>query len=83
MAIAIDYTTDDLICVCISRQVQDGEVLGQGIATPLVAAGYFLAKLTHAPDVTFASAIGNLFCQEAGPLGLTRVEDFWLARRCR
>jgi hypothetical protein len=27
MATATDYTTDDLICVCISRQVEDGELL--------------------------------------------------------
>jgi hypothetical protein len=42
-----DYTIDELICVCISRQVEDGEPLAQGIATPLVMAGYLLAKLTH------------------------------------
>ncbi len=80
MAIATDYTADDLICVCISRQVEDGELLAQGIATPLVAAGYFLAKLTHAPDITFASAIGNALCQDGAPLGLTRAEELWLGQ---
>jgi acyl CoA:acetate/3-ketoacid CoA transferase beta subunit len=80
MATAKEYTTDDLICVCISRQVDDGEVLAQGIATPLVAAGYLLAKLTHAPHVTFASAIGNALCQEGAPLGLTRIEELWLGQ---
>ena len=80
MADATDYTTDDLICTCISRQVRDGEVLAQGIATPLVAAGYLLAKHTHAPYVTFASAIGNVLCQKAAPLGLTRVEELWLGQ---
>jgi len=80
MADATDYTTDDLMCTCISRQVQDGEVLAQGIATPLVAAGYLLAKHTHAPHVTFASAIGNVLCQKTAPLGLTRVEELWLGQ---
>ena len=80
MADAADYTTDDLICSCISRQVQDGEVLAQGIATPLVAAGYLLAKHTHAPHVTFASAIGNVLCQKTAPLGLTHVEELWLGQ---
>jgi glutaconate CoA-transferase subunit B len=80
MADATDYTTDDLMCTCISRQVQDGEVLAQGIATPLVAAGYLLAKHTHAPYVTFASAIGNVICQKTAPLGLTRVEELWLGQ---
>jgi glutaconate CoA-transferase subunit B len=77
---AAEYTTDDLISVCISRQVQDGEILAQGIATPLVAAGYLLAKQTHAPHVIFASAIGNVICQESGVLGLTRVEEYWVGR---
>ncbi|HEY70251.1 MAG TPA: hypothetical protein G4O08_06685 [Anaerolineae bacterium] len=73
-----DYTTDDLICVCISRQVQDGEVLAQGLATPLVAAGYLLARYTHAPNVYFASAIGQSICREGAPFGLAHVEALWL-----
>jgi glutaconate CoA-transferase subunit B len=79
MATTTDFTIDDLMCACISRQVEDGEVLAQGIATPLVAAGYLLAKRTHAPHVIFASAVGNVVCQDAGALGLTRGEEFWLA----
>jgi hypothetical protein len=80
VATAADYTTDDLICACISRQVEDGEVLAQGIATPLVAAGYLLAWHTHAPHATFASAIGNVLCRVAAPLGLTHVEQLWLGQ---
>ena len=80
MATAAAYTTDDLICVCISRQVEDGELLAQGIATPLVAAGYLLAKYTHAPRATFASAIGNALCQDGAPLGLSRAEELWLGQ---
>jgi acyl CoA:acetate/3-ketoacid CoA transferase beta subunit len=80
MATATSFTTDDLICACISRQVEDGEILAQGIATPLVAAGYLLAKYTHAPNATFASAIGNALCQEGAPLGLARAEELWLGQ---
>jgi len=80
MAPATDYTIDDLICVCISRQIEDGEPLAQGIATPLVAAGYFLAKLTHAPNITFASAIGNALCQDGAPLALACAEELWLGQ---
>ena len=57
--VATGYTVDELISVCIARQVADGDVLAQGIATPLVMAGYLLAKHTHAPHVSFASAAGN------------------------
>jgi glutaconate CoA-transferase subunit B len=70
----------DLMCACISRQVVDGEVLAQGLATPLVAAGYLLAWMTHAPNVYFASAIGQSLCQEGAPLGLASVEALWLDR---
>lgn len=72
------FTTDELICVCISRQIEDGEVAAQGIATPLVAAGYLLAKLTHAPNLTFISAIGQSVCRDPAPLGVANIERLWL-----
>lgn len=73
-----DWTIDELISVCISRQVVDGEVLAQGLNTPLVMAGYILAALTHAPNAKFASAIGQSICQQWAPLGIARQEDVWL-----
>ena len=75
-----DYTIDELICVCIARQIEDGEVVAQGIATPLVAAGYILARLTHAPNVAFVSAIGNSICYDWAPLSLSHIEEAWLGR---
>ncbi len=66
--------------VCISRQIRDGEIVAQGLATPLVAAGYLLARATHAPNLYFASAIGQGICRDPAPLGLTRVEKLWLDR---
>jgi len=78
--VATEYTVDELISVCIARQVTDGDVLAQGIATPLVMAGYLLAKHTHAPHVSFASAIGNALVDEPGIVGLTRVEELWLGQ---
>jgi acyl CoA:acetate/3-ketoacid CoA transferase beta subunit len=76
----VDYTVDELISVCIARQVVDGEVLAQGINTPLVMAGFILAKCTHAPNIMFASAIGQGVCQSWGRLSLANVEDFWLGQ---
>ena len=76
----VAWTIDELICVCISRQVQDGEAVAQGLATPLVAAGYLLAWHTHAPNLYFASAIGQSICREGAPLGLATVEALWLDR---
>ncbi|HLV36948.1 MAG TPA: CoA-transferase [Spirillospora sp.] len=75
-----DFTIDELISVCISRQVVDGEVLAQGINTPLVMAGFILAQCTHAPNVIFTSAIGQAICREWAPLGVGRIEDLWLGK---
>jgi acyl CoA:acetate/3-ketoacid CoA transferase beta subunit len=74
----LDFTVDELISVCISRQIDDGQLVVQGLATPLVTAGYLLAKLTHAPNLLFASAIGQALCQDWAPVGLTTIETLWL-----
>lgn len=75
-----DYTIDELIAVCIARQVSDGEMLAHGLATPLVAAGYILAQRTHAPNAYFASAIGQGVVQDWAPLGIARAEELWLGK---
>lgn len=75
-----DFTADEMMAVCISRQVEDGELVAQGLATPLVAAGYLLAKLTHAPNLTFVSAIGQSICRDWAPLGIATIEQLWI--RC-
>ncbi len=76
----MDYTVDELMVVCMSRQVRDGEIVAQGLATPLVASAYLLARHTHAPNVYFASAIGQSICKQPAPLSLTRIESLWLDR---
>jgi hypothetical protein len=76
----LDITTDEIIVTCISHQVQDGEIVAQGLATPLVAAAYLLARKTHAPNLYFASAIGQGVCRHPAPLSLTYVESLWLDR---
>ncbi len=75
-----EYTVDEIMAVCIARRLSDEVTVAQGIATPLVAAGYLLAKLTHAPNLRFASAIGQGICQDWAPLGLARTEALWLDR---
>jgi acyl CoA:acetate/3-ketoacid CoA transferase beta subunit len=77
---AADYTIDELIAVCIARQVQDGDLLAHGLATPLVAAGYILAQRTHAPNAYFASAVGQGVVHEWAPLGVARVEELWVGK---
>ncbi len=75
-----EFSADEMMVVCIARQIKDGEVVAQGIATPLVAAAYLLARHTHAPDLYFASAIGQGVCRHPAPLSLLQVESLWLDR---
>lgn len=77
---ATDFTVDELMCACISRQMVDGELVAQGLSTPLVAAGYLLARLTHAPNLRFASAIGQALCEDWAPIGLATIEELWLGK---
>lgn len=76
----MEITADDIMVVCIAHQVRDGEIVAQGLATPLVAAAYLLARQTHAPGLYFASAIGQGVCSQPAPLSLTNVESLWLGR---
>lgn len=73
-------TPDEIMVVCMARQITDGETVVQGLATPLVAAAYLLARHTHAPNMYFASAIGQSICRRPAPLGLVHVESLWLDR---
>ncbi len=77
---SINFTPDEIMVVCMSRCIDDGEVVVQGLATPLVASAFLLARHTHAPNLYFASAIGQSICREPAPLSLTRVESLWLDR---
>jgi glutaconate CoA-transferase subunit B len=76
----MEFSPEDMMVVCMARQVHDGEIVAQGLATPLVAAAYLLARHTHAPSLYFASAIGQGVCSQPAPLGLTRIESLWLDR---
>ncbi len=80
MRSSIDITPDEIMVFCMARQVHDGEIVAQGLATPLVAAAYLLARHTHAPNLYFTSAIGQGVCRQPAPLGLTTIEALWLDR---
>jgi hypothetical protein len=73
-------TSDEYMVVCLSRQVSDSKLVAQGLATPLVAAAYILARSTHAPNLYFSSAIGQGICRYPAPLSLSQVERLWLDR---
>ena len=74
----MEITPDEIMVTCIAHYIEDGEIVVQGLATPLIAAAYLLARSTHAPNLYFASAIGQSLCREPAPLGLASVEKLWL-----
>jgi len=76
----LDFTADEIMICCIARQIENGEVVAQGIATPLVTSAYLLARQTHAPNLYFVSAIGQGICRHPAPLGLATIEKLWLDR---
>ncbi len=76
----IDISPDEFMVVCMAHQVRDGELVAQGIATPLAAAAYLLARRTHAPNLYFSSAIGQSLCRYPAPMSLSLVERLWLDR---
>jgi acyl CoA:acetate/3-ketoacid CoA transferase beta subunit len=76
----MEISADEFMVVCMARQVQDGQLVAQGIATPLVAAAYLLARHTHAPNIYFTSAIGQGICHHPAPMSLSEVEQLWLDR---
>lgn len=45
-----EYTTAELMSVCMAREVRDGDLLLQGLYSPMVMVGCWLAKQTHAPN---------------------------------
>ena len=76
----LPFTADEMMVTCIARQLEDGECVAQGLATPLIAAAYLLARHTHAPHLYFMSAIGQGICRQPAPVGLARIEKLWLDR---
>lgn len=56
MPAASDYTSFELMAAAGSRQLNDGEIVAVGLGLPVVAA--FLAKATHAPNITILLELG-------------------------
>jgi acyl CoA:acetate/3-ketoacid CoA transferase beta subunit len=74
----MEITADELMIFCMARQIQNGDTVAQGLATPMATAAYLLARRTHAPNLYFASAIGQGICRDPAPLSVSQVESLWL-----
>jgi glutaconate CoA-transferase subunit B len=56
MTADFEYTPFELMAAAGARELKDGEVVGVGIGLPVVAS--FLAKRTHAPNITILFELG-------------------------
>jgi glutaconate CoA-transferase, subunit B len=56
MAVEPDYSSFELMAVTGARQLKDGEIVVVGLGLPVVAS--FLAKRTHAPNLTILLELG-------------------------
>lgn len=79
----MDISPDEIMVFSISHQLQDGDVVVQGLATPLIAAAFLLARRTHAPGLYFASAIGQGIARTPAPLALSMIENLWIERNIK
>ena len=56
MTADIEYAPFELMAVAGARELKDGEIVGVGLGLPMIAA--FLAKRTHAPNITILFELG-------------------------
>ena len=70
----MDYTPAEQMVVCMAREIQNGDILAQGIATRMTISAAMLAKRTHAPNVYFANSIGNSLTNRFTRVSLTGTE---------
>jgi glutaconate CoA-transferase subunit B len=56
MTLEIEYNDFELMAVAGARELKDGEIVGVGLGLPVVAS--FLAKRTHAPNLTILLELG-------------------------
>ena len=61
------YTPDELMIVCMAREVQNGDLMAQGLTTPMAIVAYHLAKATHAPQATIMQLAGNILIHTTEP----------------
>jgi acyl CoA:acetate/3-ketoacid CoA transferase beta subunit len=74
----LEYSAGELICACLARKINDGEVVALGLATPMGAAAALLARKTHAPNIFIASAIATSITIDPPQMSLTDAEGRWI-----
>jgi glutaconate CoA-transferase subunit B len=53
-------TRAETVVASMAREIEDGDVVATGVATPLAILAIAVARATHAPKLTYLAAIGSL-----------------------
>jgi acyl CoA:acetate/3-ketoacid CoA transferase beta subunit len=72
--VSATYTIDELMCVAMAREIDDGDVVLEGIGTFLPTAAYELARASHAPGLTIFSPTTGGYRTQPVPLTLEAYE---------
>jgi acyl CoA:acetate/3-ketoacid CoA transferase beta subunit len=73
-------TTSENLVAAIANEVEDGDVLLEGIGTFLPTSAYMLAQATHAPNSIRLCPVGNVFVADAHRLSMAEYEFETLRR---
>ena len=80
--LAGDYTQEEFLAVCLSREYDSSSVCSVGSVSPLASVSYLLAKRTHAPDLTLIAFNGGFIDVDVHPISMSLNEslDFQTAK---
>lgn len=73
-------TITETLVAAIANEIEDGDVLLEGIGTFLPTSAYLLAQATHAPNAIRLCPVGNVFVAEAHGLSMAEYEFETLRR---
>jgi glutaconate CoA-transferase, subunit B len=80
MSMSENHTIAEHLIAAILNEIDDGDVLLEGIGTFLPTSAYMLAQATHAPRSIRLCPVGNIFVAEAHRLSLAGYEFETLTR---
>lgn len=77
-------TSDERLVFLMSDYLEPGDIVVQGMATPMVFAAFLLARARQAPDLECIFTVGNtFFASPSGRLGISGLEAYTSLRGLR
>lgn len=77
MEYATDYTIDELMVVTLARTLTDDDIMLNGTVSFIPVAAVMLARLTHAPGLTWVAGAVGVDAQPGSILGNTLDPTMW------